>query len=293
MVSSMLWGAYFGLYTGTYDAIIYDTLAEEGHDGELFDRTYGWVRISESIGLVIGSLAGGVIASVWGLRAPYWATVPVALLAIGALAIFREPTLHKAKEAVGIMHQIRQTLRSVLRNRDLRPVALIMITATLLEFTMFEFDQLWLIALAAPVAWFGPVNALFLALLGVGGAVTASTRNRPWSLRLLLGIMVAGALVLVWSRLLWLTIAAETLVILGAIAMGILLTKDMHDHLPSEVRAGASSAISTISRVALMVTALIFGAVTQTYSIYVASWIIVALAVPTAALSWRRAQPRR
>jgi uncharacterized membrane protein YobD (UPF0266 family) len=87
---------------------------------------------------------------------------------------------------------------------------------------------------------------------------------------------------------LWLTVACQLVVILSAIIMQILLTRDMHDQLPSHIRAGAASAIGTLSRVGLIIMALVFGYVTQHSSVFTAAWLIAALAVPTAALFWAR-----
>jgi MFS family permease len=288
LVQSMLWGAFFGLYTGTYDAIVYDALSEDGKTGELFDRVYGWVRIAESIALVIGSLVGGWLAHAYGLRAPYFASILPALLAIVALAVFREPMLHKAREGVGLLSQVRQTLGVVVRSRALRPIMILMIMSAVLEFTLFEFDQLWLLALAAPLVLYGPINASILSLLGLGGVLAPRFRDRWLLLRVMLLALAVSSVGLALSRTLWLTVACQLVVILSAIIMQILLTRDMHDQLPSHIRAGAASAIGTLSRVGLIIMALVFGYVTQHSSVFTAAWLIAALAVPTAALFWAR-----
>ena len=57
IVSALVLGVYFAMYSGTMDAVVYDTVLEETGDSDAFERRIGRVRLVESVALVISSLA--------------------------------------------------------------------------------------------------------------------------------------------------------------------------------------------------------------------------------------------
>ena len=161
-------GVFVAMYSGANDAIVYDILEEDGHHADLFEKSYGRVRTIDSVALVIGSLVGGVLATIYGPRVTFFLTIPPALASIDVLAKFREPKLHKKKAAMVLTAHIRATLRAVLSNRGLVPIMSVLILSAALEYMLFEFAQVWLLALHAPTARYGPANAVILAAIGVG-----------------------------------------------------------------------------------------------------------------------------
>jgi MFS family permease len=276
LLCASLWGIFFSMYQGTYDSIVYDTLAEDHHDPGLFDLAFGKVRIYDSLALVVGSLIGGAVAGAWGLRAPYFLTIPISLAAIAALVAFREPTLHRAGRPMAVIDQVRATLRAVLRNRTLVPVIVVMVLAAVLQNTMLEFATLWFLALNAPAAWFGLANAILLGAFAAGGWLARLTRRSGSVVSALAAGIVLGALVLTFTRNLVVVVAAELLVAAGAIALEIHYLGELHGALDSKVRAGASSAVDTMSRGLIIPMALVFGATSRAAGIFTAGWILVA-----------------
>src|SRR5438067_1387052 len=109
-------GIFFALYSGTYDSIVYDTLLEETGSGDGFERYNGRIVIADSIALVTSSIAGGLLGAFINLRADFFLSVPFALISIIALAMFREPKLHKSRVSRPMLTQVRLTLSAVTRN---------------------------------------------------------------------------------------------------------------------------------------------------------------------------------
>ncbi len=91
------WGIFYALYTGTYESITYDVLLEETGSGREYERVYGMVGRFESAALVSSSVIGGFLA-ILGIRVPFFATIPMLVLSIVFLLIFREPVIHKAHD---------------------------------------------------------------------------------------------------------------------------------------------------------------------------------------------------
>lgn len=279
-VGAIFWGVFFALYTGTYDSIVYDTLLEERGHTKDFEKHYGRIKIIDSLALVAGSLLGGVIAEFFGLRETYYISVPLALVSIGALVVFREPKLHKADMIISIKEQVTSTFRAIARRGALIPILVALIAFGLIEASLFEFGQLWLIALIAPAIVYGPANALLLGTLGVGGYIARHFRmNSSWLMAVFLVIMLVSILMLILSRLLPVAIIAQAILGIGVVAIGVVLLKLLHDELPSNVRAGSASAVSTLSRLFLIPLALAFGYLSKNESVFNAAWLWFALLV--------------
>lgn len=279
LLCAILWGAFYACYAGMYESIVYDTLADENQPASLYSKVYGRIQMADSAGLVLGGLVSVFVSTQFGLRETYFLSIPFAVLAVVALVLFREPklhTLHKQNTA----EQIRQTIRALSRRGDVLPVVLSLILKSTVLFMMFEFAQLWLIALTAPTSFFGFAAALLYAAIGFGGwfaqylHVAAQKRIGMVvlaSLMSLVGLLFAHSIVLV---------ALLQFVVIGTlVALSIALTNILHDLLPSNIRASAVSATSTFGRALIIPLALAFGYVSEQSSVFSATYILVGLCV--------------
>lgn len=103
IASALLLGVYFAMYSGTRDAIVYDTVLEETGGGDGFEKRIGRVRAIESVALVASALAGGWLAGLTTTRTTYFLTIPFAALSIIAVLRFREPQLHRTEHRVPLV----------------------------------------------------------------------------------------------------------------------------------------------------------------------------------------------
>ncbi|HSW98894.1 MAG TPA: MFS transporter [Candidatus Saccharimonadales bacterium] len=276
LVAAALWGIFFALYSGAYDSILYDTLLEEVGGGEAYGRYYGYVKVVDSVALVLGSLLGGWISSKFGIREAFFWTVPVALAAIGALALFQEPVLHKASAHLSVRQQVRTTFRAVGQKGQLRLVLAVLVVMSATSYTLYEFGQLWWIALAFPVLAFGPANAVLLSTIGVGGAAAAKLNmHRYVPMQCTVLAMVAAALGLVVWRNGVGNVVLQSVIGVGTIGLCVVFNKFLHDSLPSQVRAGASSAVSSLTRIVMIPFSLLFGFVSRQLDVFRATWLFV------------------
>jgi MFS family permease len=97
IASALLLGVYFAMYSGTRDAIVYDTVLEETGGG--FEKRIGRVRAIESAALAASALAGGWLAGLTTTRTTCFLTIPFTALSIIAVLRFREPQLHRTNLA--------------------------------------------------------------------------------------------------------------------------------------------------------------------------------------------------
>lgn len=279
IASAMILGVYFAMQSGTADAIVYDTIMEEVGDSGSFERSFGRLHMLNSVALVASALAGGLIASLASARTAYLVTIPVSVLAVVVLLRLREPRLHRAREATGLRAHLATTVREVTRRATLLPVITALALGSMVLQLLFEFGPLWLVSLGASAVVFGPFTAGMTASLGVGGLLAARLRlDRPARAAAVAVAMALCGLALATSHRLPVVAVAQVVLALLLVAAGIHLTRLMHDALPSSVRTGVASGVSTLSWLAFLPCALLFGLVSRQFGVPATGWIITALA---------------
>jgi len=280
--SALVLGVSFALSSGTIDSIIYDTVLEETGTSEEFERHIGRNRLVDSAALVVSALGGGLLAGVAGTRITYLVTVPIVALAIAALWRFSEPQLHRAGEATSLRVHIGSTWRTLTsRGRLLPIVTLAMLTGVVLQ-VVLEFGPLWLVALAVPAVLYGPYWAGLVSSLGLGGLIAGRIHlDRPFTAGAVAALMVLASVVLTTSRDFVVITAAQILLALLVVAVGIHVSRLLNDAVPSTIRAGVASGVSTLTWIAFMPTALAVGVLSEHHGVHTAGWTITAISAAT------------
>ena len=285
MLSAVVLGVYFAMYSGTMESILYDTVLEETGDSDAFERHFGRIQMVNSAALVLSSLAGGWLAGLTTTRLTYYVTVPAVAASIVALLRFREPRLHKSEEKTSLRGHITVTYRTVAQRRRLLPViTLAALTAVLLQ-VIFEFGPLWLVALGAAAVVYGPYMAGLLSALGLGGLLAGRLRlDRPGTLGVAVALMGLSSLVLTASHSILVVTVAQVILALLVVIASIHVTRLLHDAIPSSVRSGVASGVGALSWLAILPFALAFGLVSKHLGVHAAGWMLVAVTLVASAL---------
>jgi MFS family permease len=280
MVAAVFLGLFFAMQSGTLDSLVYDTVLDETGDSESFEHTIGRLRLVESIALVASALAGGVIAQFLPLPVTYFLTAPLLLVGCAFLHVFREPRLHKAEESESLRSQVGATVRTILQRGRLRLVVVLTVLSALIVQGMLEFGPLWLVALAVPAFLYGPHWAGLTAALGVGGVIGSwSGLTSRWGAALMASAIVAFGVVLALSDHALVVVGAQIALVLLVIAVGIPVLRALHDAVPSSIRAGVASGVSTLTWLMFVPFAIAMGFVTDRLGVSSAGWMTVAVAI--------------
>ncbi|QFU86919.1 MFS transporter [Amycolatopsis sp. YIM 10] len=268
-------GIYFAMYSGTMDAIVYDTVLAETGDSGRFEQRIGRVRLIEAVALVASSLAGGWLAGAFSTRLTYFLTVPFALLSIVAYLGFTEPRLHQTGERTGLREQLALTFRTLVRRGRLLPIVALAVLAALLTQVVFEFGPLWLVALALPAVLHGPYWAVLVSTLGLGGLLGGRLAlGRPRVLAAVCAGMLAASLVLALPVGIVLVTAAQVVLSLLVVVVTIHVTRLLHDAIPSAVRSGVASGVGALSWTVFLLFALVIGVLMDRGGPQSAGWLI-------------------
>jgi hypothetical protein len=267
---------------------------EETGSSEQYETWIGRIRMVDSGALVLSALAGGVLAGWTSARATYFASLPFTAIAAVAFLRFAEPRLHRAADPVALRSHIALTYRTMLREPGVRQVMLLAALVGMLSQAVFEFGPLWLVALAAPAALFGPYWAVIVSTLGVGGYLTSKLNLDRLAIVILLALAApVSAFALTQTRSLAAVIAAQAVLALLLAIISIRAGKLLHDGVPSHVRAGVSSGVGTLSWVLFLPFSLVFGWFARTHGVRQAGWFLTAAALLIAALLLASAFRRR
>lgn len=274
MVFITLVGLYFALESGIPESIIYDTLLEQNGSRQGYEKYYGQTQAVNSIALIIGSLAGGVIGAKFGLQTAYFVSVPVAVLAMVSVLMLKEPLLHKQHETTFLLSHLRETFQHVLRKGTPGWILLALIAFGILDSFLLDIDQLWPLALTLPVVWYGPLNALLLSGYGLGGPLADRIAKYNW-----VGTLVCGfGLVCTLSlsvRNIYVIAAAQFGFITCFSALLIIAEGRLQDVVPSRLRTSALSVASSLTTLCFVPVAFAFGLATESFSVFRASYLLL------------------
>jgi MFS family permease len=285
IVSALVLGVYFAMYSGTMDAIVYDTVLEETGGSEAFEKRIGRVRLVESVTLVSSSLVGGWLAGLTSTRLMYFLTVPFAALSIVAYLRFAEPRLHKSEARSSLRSHVAVTYRTITRRGQLLPIVALAVLASLILQVVFEFGPLWLVAAAASAVLYGPYWAGLVSTLGLGGLLAGRLRfDQPATLAGVVGLMILASLVLTISVSVLVVTIAQVVLALLVVAASIHVTRLLHDAVPSAIRSGVASGVSAVSWMAFLPFALVFGLISKHIGVHTAGWLITVVTVLAGAL---------
>lgn len=276
-IMAIAWGLFFALQDGVHSSIIYDTVLEETGDDDDFAKYYGRNQVIISLFLIAGSLTSIALSHYIGLRGTYFASVPSALLAVAILSLFREPTLHQNNDS-GFRSRIKD-VSTFLRQRGLVAwMILSLFLIVVVQRAVFELYQLWLIALAIPIAYYGAIAAASQSSIGLGGVIAhrlLKNRHALWTF-LFAGIMASvGSLI----RISYIVIPCLVFLLIWAFTLHVIMQRYMHGSIESHIRASGMSVAGTLGEIGFFVVAPLMGYLSGRFTAFAMGWVLIALAL--------------
>lgn len=290
VIGYLFYGVYVVSSSGTYQAMTYDILHQEGRTKE-YSRVTGLATALFLASTGVANIASGFLVIYFGYRVTFFMTVISCIANALLLLSIKEPTFHKAERKERIISQLSVTTKTIANIRILRGLAIIMSALAVVELFKIEFGQLYMLRyISTP------------QLLGLLWAIYAFT----WSL----GNFIAHRLKSHLNALVWLTTTPLILMafidgwvslilfMIQAVAAAALLNQietRIQESTPSHVRASVLSILSSIGRAVSIPASLLLGWIFHVYNAYWALVFIAAVATVTL-LYWlwvnKNASPR-
>ncbi len=292
LISAIFWGIFDALASGTDTSQLYDTLLETQGHARNFEKILGRYEALGGAALILGSIIGGFIGDHVSLSAAFlWSVVP----AVGAIVftlMIRETKIHRNEQDAQLLGHIAATFRAVFRNPNLTWILVCFLALALVQNLIGEMHQLWYLAIGASASFYGLASGIVISTYGIGGLLTHFFAKKQALLGAILTI-ITGSLIATWSHNPILIVAVQFMTGFLSFTLGLVLISQINHQLPSRYRAGAGSAINSVSRMIFIPVSLTFGAVAHTHSVFVAAWLMVgfaATALIAHVMSQRRAR---
>jgi MFS family permease len=210
--ASILLGLGFTFFSGATEAWLVDALEATGFEGNL-ETVFGRGQTIAGVAMLVGSVAGGVIAQMTSLGVPYILRVIMLLVAFGAAFFLMHDLGFKPKTGLGTVEAVKDVARGSidggLRNRPVRWMMLAAPFTGGVGFYAFYAMQPYLLELYGdPTAYsIAGLAAAIVAGAQIVGGLSVPVARRFFSLR---------------TNAIFLAVALETIILAGIGAVGFL-----------------------------------------------------------------------
>lgn len=276
-ILGVTWGLFYALYDGVFSSIIYDTLLEEHGQTEKFAKYYGRNQVINSIALITGSFMSMVMVKVWDLNMLYFASIPAAILAMITLSFFREPHIHE-QQGVTFKQKFKEVSIFLRQKGRVRWIIAALFSLIIMQRSVFELYQLWLIALLIPLVLFGPISALMQSSIGLGGILAPRLAKKRSRIMIFLGLLLAAAIATTVKSPI-ITIAGLAFMLIAAFTLNVIMDQYLHNELDSHIRAGGMSIAGTLGEIGFFIFGPLLGYVSSKASPFAAGWVMVVIAL--------------
>ncbi len=264
LFGTAIYGIYIVLTSGTFQAMMYDSLAETGeqdHYDKHQGRSYGLFLA----GVGLSSLASGYIAEYIGLRETYLLSLIPVVINLLLLLTTTEPKFHKEEFDSKFWAHIKSSTKVITSQPIAFHLALLLVVAGMLRSTQNEFAGLYYIGLSLSAVAMGYVNA-GKWIVGALGQFIAPMVGRERAFKLVPWFFIsftAFSLMTNVSGIIFFLIASLLFAIVSnqaeATTQGLV---------PSSIRATTLSLISFATNVVMIPLSILFGWLAQNYIVF-------------------------
>ena len=267
LLAQLVLACAVSFYSGTLDAIIYDSLIELDEVSK-FKKIVGQNFFSFFGAEALVSIAGGLLAII-SLRTPIFATLIPFGIAILISITLEEPKRHKMWETRHLHAMINITKSSLITNIPLRSFIALQAILTAMFFALFFLTQPYQLEVELPLALFGVTHAVIVA---TGALVSKYTHlfTKRFDDRFLLLVISGIATISFLTLGVWLSIWGLILFMIARMAWSALtpLSIDIINRMTtSDVRATVLSMRAFTHRIVFACTAPFVGYAADMYSL--------------------------
>lgn len=288
-ISAMFWGTAFSLLSGTYESLLFDSLKAEGKEKE-YSRRLGYVRSSLSGAVLIAFTISGFIAEATTMATTFYISFIPLVLALILAFMLKEPNIRRTNDTHSYGEHLLDAYNIIRRNPMLLSMTLALGILGAAVGMIWEFQQLYLIAVAVPIAFLGFGGTLFGFMESFWSryAHRFEKRSRYAMRRNLIIIAFAGLAFAIFSQSPLGMLGLAT--VIGCyVVFEVLTMSDIQKKLPEELRATSASFVGLTQNLISLPFTIGFAFLTQYISVFVAFGLVgLMVGVYLIGIFWRR-----
>lgn len=164
LLAEFLFAIGFALTSGADQALLYDTLKEEGRESES-KKILGRADSFHLLGILVAAPVGSLIASGYGINAPMLMSSIPFLIASAVGWSIPEPKIRSdASESPRYLDIVKQGLRTIRHNKVVRTLAIDSVLVSVSAYFVLWLYQPLLKQMGIPILYFGLVHAMLLCV---------------------------------------------------------------------------------------------------------------------------------
>ena len=265
---------------GSTQALTYDTLKElNSHDS--YNKVYGRITAALAAGAGTGLLLSGFLAHQFGFRFNFRIALIPTLISLSLSLFLTEPKIHKFKsDGHKLKLAIKESTATIRRSAPLIATAVLLLTVRTYQWMSDNYSQLAFSKFGIQLSIMGVVSFLAVGGGAIGRLVAHRFANHARLIVLIMIALFACA-----------GFAPEPVALVGLITfygfnqlLENICETDIQKHLPSHIRATATSVFSFFSTLLVIPFGLITGVLIRQYDVLAAFKLATVLGVMT--LGW-------
>ncbi|MCU0667579.1 MAG: MFS transporter, partial [Patescibacteria group bacterium] len=250
----IIYGIYVVASSGTYQAIIYDSLHEEDK-ADQYSKVVGRAYALFLAGAGLANVASGFIANQFSYSATFYITVTSCLLNALLIISLREPKYHKAENKERVIRQLGKTVKLLVNKKLLLSLAIVMSSLAVVELFKDDFGQLYMLRYITEPRLMGLLWAAFAFAWALGSLIAHRLRAKIDSL------IVLTVLPLIFMSFIdnWFSLILFMVQAVATAALFIQIETRVQENTPSSVRASVLSVLSALGRAIAIPSSFIIG----------------------------------
>ena len=251
MFAEFLWAMSQALFSGADEALLYDSLLEEGREKES-KRVLGRYHSFGLMGITVAASIGGLIAATLGLRyTMLLMTVPFTFAFLIALTL-KEPKKVHEDESVKFLQTLFSGLKQLRHNRILQLLAFDSIVIKSLTFMVIWTYQPVLLDRGLSIGWLGLVHAVLagVQIPVLNGFEHLERLTGSKKRYLILSALIPGVAFVLFGLTSSLLLSIPLIVIIAGLGLTrhVLFHNYMHKYVRSAQRATFMSTVGMLQR---------------------------------------------
>ncbi|HJQ08066.1 MAG TPA: MFS transporter [Candidatus Saccharimonadales bacterium] len=285
-VGILFYGLYIVATSGTYGAIMYDTLHEEDRAAS-YSKVQGKAYGLFLVGAGVGNVAGGFLAHHFSYSFSYYLTIISCLLNVLVILTIHEPMFHKVLDKQRFLRQLGAASLTIAKLKLLRALTVVMTLLSVAELFKLDFGQLYMFRyITAPQA-IGILWAVYAFAMAFGSVIAHRFRARLHILVIFASVpyVLMSFIDNAFSLVLFM------IQVIAAAALINQIETRIQENTKSSVRTSVLSVVSTIGRIVTIPASFLLGWLIRDYN---ALWAVrfIALVLVAMLLYWLWAKRR-
>ncbi|MBR9700723.1 MFS transporter [Candidatus Woesearchaeota archaeon] len=265
IIASAIWGMSWSFFSGSKEAITYDSLYSIKKE-KLNKDVIGFMDSIAFLGLIIATYVGHFLYQI-DPKYPFLASAVVYSLAAFVFASYKEPKQHKSAETLDVKKAFKEGVALILKNKTLFYVFILSIVVFFFEHAWYETNQPLLLEAGLPNSLLSTYFVIGSILCMIGGVLLPKLVHSLKIRRSIIVVIVLQSvgLLFISTKAILFVAPFSYFLIISHLMWSYIDADIIHKHIPSKIRATAMSGRQSMISFVYLLNPWIMAYLVQTF----------------------------